>query len=51
MPQGKKESARLGSILRHTSAYFDQLSPALAIRANTIDDLGQVDSSGQMILR
>ncbi len=28
---------------------LDQLSPAHAVRADTVDDLGQVDSSGQVI--
>lgn len=33
-----------------TNAYFDQLSPAFAVRADAVDDLGQVDSSGQVIV-
>lgn len=35
---------------RRRAPYLDQLSPALAVRADTVDDLGQVDSSDQAIV-
>lgn len=31
--------------------YLDQLSPTLAVRTQTVDDLGQVDSPRQVIVR
>jgi len=34
----------------HTHTHLDQLFPALAVGADTVDDLGQVVSSGQVIL-
>lgn len=37
-------------LLTHSHTHLDQLSPVLAVRANTVDDLGQVDSSGQVIV-
>lgn len=36
--------------LEDRRSYFDQLSSALAIRTHTVDDLGQVDPSNQVIV-